>query len=79
MQRFSTAEESANRGRNPPSGVLGFLAEIPMKEKLDVLHRPLDDNYAHAQIEGLDRLDNYLEIIDRMLESGISVVIEPAK
>lgn len=77
LRRFSTAEESANRGRTPPSGVLGFLAEIPLGEHLDVVHRPLSDNYAHAQIEGLDRFDNYLEIIDRMLESGISVVIAP--
>lgn len=50
LGRFATAEEAANRGRNPPSGVVGFTAAIPMREQLDVVHRPLDDNYAHAQI-----------------------------
>jgi hypothetical protein len=72
LARFTTKEESIARARKPGAGLGIIRAAYPRSIGFLVEHRPLEENYSHSQIEGV----NTRELCFLLAENTV-VDIEP--
>lgn len=73
LARLTTPEESAGRGK-PGSGVGEIVTRVPRGLEFMVEHRPLPENPAHSQIEGLNTKALCLKLAE-----ATRVIITPQK
>jgi hypothetical protein len=64
IERLSSAAECAQRAPRPGFGVCKLSAQVPIDMNLTVRHVPLENYYAHAQVEGLKSPEQCQDLAD---------------